>query len=101
MALVQMVCPPPLIRLNIAFDNRPINLCNRAILKLTGYALSGTNMPGKYDCARHGPIEPVGQPQIDIAFLFLAFPVERLHPNFHAIDAGGGLRQHARWLVHD
>ena len=101
MPLVQVVGPRALVRLNVAFDNRPIDLRHGAILELAGQPLGRPNMPGKNDRARNRPIEPMGQPQVDVAFLLLALAVKRLHPNFHAIDAGGRLRQNAGRLVHD
>src|SRR4029079_8505718 len=65
-----------------------------------GQTLRGSNMPGKNDRPGNRPVEPMGQPQIDIALLLLAVAVKCLYSNFHAIDAGGRLSQHAGGVVH-
>jgi len=98
---VQVVSPSAFLRLNVAFDYCPIHFCDRAILELAGQALCGTNMPRENNRTRDRPVEPMRQPQVDVALFLFAIAVKRLHANFHAIDAGGRLRQHAGRLVHN
>ena len=85
---------------DVALNERPIDLGHRAILELRRNPLGRPHVPGKDDRPGNRPIEPVGQAEIDVAFLRFALAVERLHPDFEAVDPGRCLREHAGGLVH-
>ncbi len=100
MPLVQIVGPRVFIGPHVALDDRPINLRDRAILELGGNALGCPHVPREYDGPRHGPIEPVGQAQVHVAFFALPRPVKGLHLLLQAIDAGRGLGQQPGTFIH-
>ena len=82
-----------------AFDERPIDLGHGAVLELRRNPLGCSHVSGEDDRTGHRPVEPMGQAEVDVAFLRFALAVERLHADLQAVDAGGRLREHAGGLV--
>src|SRR3954447_11389424 len=69
MPLVQVIGPPAFLRLNVAFDYRPVHFRDRSIFELRRQPLRGADVPSENDRPRYRAVEPMGQPEIDVAFL--------------------------------
>ena len=85
----------------IAAHDRPIGAPHFAGLDLLGEALRRLTGPGKHHRAAHGPVQPVHQPQVDLAGLVVLLLDIALHRAEQVVVARGvALYGHVAGLAH-
>ena len=83
-----------------SLNDRPIGLGHGPLFQLLGDSLSRTHVFDDGDCARHGSIEPMGDSQINLPWLFVPDFQKVFRPELKTVDPGWPLSQQSAGFVH-